>query len=236
MSLTKDQAIHCANVFSNYFDRFERIDDYIRDQKLNSLSERPTALFGMGPEDDLFSDFTINPSDMQFELVELPQDTWDIYLNMISSHSNMTSIPGLCLRLAILEKKTKGMVIGISGIVGIRCALQFFSTDIQIVIERVVIAKGPRRGNRITLLGKVISHLNNAICHSLKQSPGGLNVKGQFIDPCAIDNVGVRGLHKVVQSLAKQSNFFLIGHLSILSVVRPQVYHGASTLQHTLNI
>jgi hypothetical protein len=84
MSLTKDQAIHCASVFSNYFDRFERIDDYIRDQKLNSLSERPTALFGMGPEDDLFSDFTINPSDMQFELVELPQDTWDIYLNMIS--------------------------------------------------------------------------------------------------------------------------------------------------------
>ena len=110
MSLTKDQAIHCASVFSNYFDRFERIDDYIRDQKLNSLSERPTALFGMGPEDDLFSDFTINPSDMQFELVELPQDTWDIYLNMISSHSNMTSIPGRCLRLAILEKKTKKWV------------------------------------------------------------------------------------------------------------------------------
>ena len=110
MSLTKDQAIHCASVFSNYFDRFERIDDYIRDQKLNSLSERPPGLPGMGPEDDLFSDFTINPSDMQFELVELPQDTWDIYLNMISSHSNMTSIPGRCLRLAILEKKTKKWV------------------------------------------------------------------------------------------------------------------------------
>ena len=110
MSLTKDQAIHCASVFSNYFDRFERIDDYIRDQKLNSLSERPPGLPGMGPEDDLFSDFSINPNDMEFELVELPQDTWDIYLNMISSHSNMTSIPGRCLRLAILEKKTKKWV------------------------------------------------------------------------------------------------------------------------------
>ena len=106
MSLTKEQAVHCANVFSNYFDRFQRIDDYIRDQKLNSLSDRPIVLPGMGPEEDLFSDFTIHPNDMDFELVELPQDNWDIYLNMISSHSNMTSIPGRNLRLAILEKKT----------------------------------------------------------------------------------------------------------------------------------
>ena len=110
MSLTKDQAIHCASVFSNYFDRFERIDDYIRDQKLNSLSDRPIVLPGMGPEEDLFSDFTIHPNDMDFELVELPQDNWDIYLNMISSHSNMTSIPGRCLRLAVLEKNTKKWV------------------------------------------------------------------------------------------------------------------------------
>jgi hypothetical protein len=64
----------------------------------------------MGPEDDLFSDFTMHPNDMDFELVELPQDTWDIYLNMISSHSNMTSIPGRCFRLAVLEKNTKKWV------------------------------------------------------------------------------------------------------------------------------
>jgi hypothetical protein len=106
MSLTKNQAIHCASVFSNYFDKFKKIDDYIRDQKLNSLSERPPGLPGMGLENDLFSDFSINPNDMEFELVELPQDTWDIYLNMISSHANMTSIPGRCFRLAVLEKKT----------------------------------------------------------------------------------------------------------------------------------
>ena len=110
MKLTKDQALHCAEVFSNYFDRFQRIDDYIRDQKLNSLSSRPATLPGMGPEEDLFSDFTMHPNDMDLELVELPQDTWDIYLNMISSHSNMTSIPGRCFRLAVLEKNTKKWV------------------------------------------------------------------------------------------------------------------------------
>jgi hypothetical protein len=108
--LTKDQALHCAKAFSDYFDKFERIDDYIRDQTLNSLADRPFVLPGMGPEVDLFSDFTMHPSEMDFELVELPQDRWDIYLNMISSHSNMTSIPGRCLRLAVLEKKTQKWV------------------------------------------------------------------------------------------------------------------------------
>jgi len=110
MKLTKEQALHCAKAYSDYFDRFERIDDYIRDQKLNSLSDRPFTLPGMGPEEDLFSDFSIHPQDMDFEIVELPQENWDIYLNMISSHSNMTSIPGRSLRLAILEKNTNKWV------------------------------------------------------------------------------------------------------------------------------
>ena len=110
MKLTIDQAIHCADVFSNYFDKFGRIDEYMREQKLASMSQRSPTLFGMGPEEDLFSDFTISPADMEFELVEMPQEKWDIYLNMISSHSNMTSIPGRCLRLAILEKKTNKWV------------------------------------------------------------------------------------------------------------------------------
>jgi hypothetical protein len=105
-TLTKEQAIYCAEVFSEYFDKFGRIDEYMREQKLASMSERSPVLFGMGPEEDLFSDFTMSPADMEFELVELPQERWDTYLNMISSHSNMTSIPGRCLRLAILEKKT----------------------------------------------------------------------------------------------------------------------------------
>ena len=110
MRLTHEQAVHCANVFSNYFDKFGRIDEYMREQKLASMAERSPVLFGMGPEEDLFSDFTMSPADMEFELIELPQERWDTYLNMISSHSNMTSIPGRCLRLAVLEKKTNKWV------------------------------------------------------------------------------------------------------------------------------
>ena len=110
MVLNKEQALHCANVFSDYFDKFGRIDEYMREQKVASMSERSPVLFGMGPEEDLFPDFTMSPADMEFELIELPQDRWDTYLNMISSHSNMTSIPGRCLRLAIIEKKTQKWV------------------------------------------------------------------------------------------------------------------------------
>jgi hypothetical protein len=107
--MNKEQAIHCSKVFSDYFDRFERIDDYMRDEKLNSLSTRPRSLFGMGPEEDLFSDFTVSPNDMDFEIVELPADRWSGYLDIISSHNNLSS-PGRNLRLAVLEKNTQKWV------------------------------------------------------------------------------------------------------------------------------
>ena len=109
MSLNKEQALVCAKAFSNYFDKFERIDDYMRDEKVNALSERPFVLPGMGPEEDLFSDFTISPNDMQFDIVEMSQDRWSSYLDIISSHNNLSS-PGRNLRLAILEKKTQKWV------------------------------------------------------------------------------------------------------------------------------
>jgi hypothetical protein len=110
MELTKDQAKTCAGIIQGYFNQFGDISDYIRIQKLDSLSNRASALPGMGPEEDLFSDFSVSPQDMNFEIVELDQNQWDMYLNMISSHSNMTSIPGKCLRLAILETTTNKWV------------------------------------------------------------------------------------------------------------------------------
>jgi hypothetical protein len=103
--LTEDQALHCAKQISNYFDRFQGVEDYMRDQKLNSLVDRMATLPGMGPEDDLFSDFTMNPNDMEFELVDLAAERWNSYLEVISSHKNGSS-PGRSVRLAILEKKT----------------------------------------------------------------------------------------------------------------------------------
>ena len=105
MKLTKEQALYCAKIFQDYFGNFERIDEYMRDQKLKSLDDMPTSLPGCGPEEDLFSDFSVHPNDMQFELVELDSDRWQTYLNITSSHVN-TSNPGRNIKLSVFEKTT----------------------------------------------------------------------------------------------------------------------------------
>ena len=106
MKITREQALHGAKVFSDYFDRFDGIADYIREQKLNALSDIPIGLPGMEPETDLFNDSDMHPEDMEIEVKELQQNLWNNYLSIISSHSNMTSIPGKQLRLGVLEKNT----------------------------------------------------------------------------------------------------------------------------------
>jgi hypothetical protein len=109
MSLNREQALYVAQVFENYFGNFNRIDEYMREQKMNSLAERPFSLPGCGPEDELFSDFTMAPEDMEFEIVKLPSDRWQLYLDIISSHNNLSS-PGRNIKLAVLEKKTNKWV------------------------------------------------------------------------------------------------------------------------------
>ena len=42
-----------------YFNEFKGIEDYLRRVKLERMSKFPTALPGMGPEDDMFTDFDI---------------------------------------------------------------------------------------------------------------------------------------------------------------------------------
>ena len=104
MDLKFDEALHCAKVFEDYFGKFDRVDDYMRDQKLASLSELPSnPLFPL--EDDLFSDFSIHPKDMQFDVCEVPQENWETLLNITSSHINISPV-GRQIRLAVIEKNT----------------------------------------------------------------------------------------------------------------------------------
>jgi hypothetical protein len=109
-TLNKEQAVHCAKIFKDYFGNFSRIDDYMRDQKIASIQNIPAGLPGMTLEEDLFSDFTISPKDMKLQVQEIDNTTWDTCINMISSHSNMVSIPGKNLRLAVKEMTTNKFV------------------------------------------------------------------------------------------------------------------------------
>ena len=109
-TLTKEQALHCADIFKNYFGNFSRIDEYMRDQKIASIQNIPAGLPGMSLEDDLFSDFTMSPKDMKLEVLEIGNETWDTCINMISSHSNMVNIPGKNLKLAVKEMNTNKFV------------------------------------------------------------------------------------------------------------------------------
>jgi hypothetical protein len=109
MMITKENALHCAKVFEDYFGNFNRVDEYMRDQKLNSLSGLSTnPLFPI--EDDLFSDFIMHPKDMDFEVLEIPQEKWENLLNITSSHINISPV-GRQIRLAVLEKNT-GKIVG----------------------------------------------------------------------------------------------------------------------------
>ena len=108
MNLTKEDALHCAKVFHDYFSNFSRVDDYMRDQKLASLSDLPSSpLFPI--EEDLFSDFSLHPNDMDFEVCEIPQETWETLLNITSSHINISPV-GRNIRLAVKEKNTQKFV------------------------------------------------------------------------------------------------------------------------------
>jgi hypothetical protein len=102
--LSKEDALHCAKVFEDYFGNFHRIDEYMRDQKLASLAEMPSnPLFA--PEDDLFSDFSMHPNDMDIEVVECNPTTWETLLNITSSHINIAPV-GRNVKLAVKEKNT----------------------------------------------------------------------------------------------------------------------------------
>ena len=110
-NLSKEQALHIASIFNDYFGQFDRIDQYMRDQKMAQIESLPVTLPGMGFDNDMFDDFTMSPQVMDLQVVELDNHTWDTCINMISSHSNMTSIPGKTLKLAVKEMNT-GKFVG----------------------------------------------------------------------------------------------------------------------------
>lgn len=151
MKLTKEDALYVMQCFEDYFGNFRRIDQYMKDQKLASLAEMPTnPLFD--PADDLFSDFTIHPNEMEIEVSECNSNTWETLLNITSSHINIAPV-GRNIKLGVMEKKT-GKYLGFIrlGSPVINCKPrnqmlgQVFTQDLQLA----------RRFNNSAMMGFVI--------------------------------------------------------------------------------
>ena len=108
MNLTRDEALYCSKAFQDYFADFGSIEQYMRDEKIKSLDSIGSSLFP--PEDDLFSDFTMHPKDMDIDVCELNSDVWDTLLNITSSHINKAPV-GRNIELAVKENNT-GKILG----------------------------------------------------------------------------------------------------------------------------
>ena len=71
MLLNQQDAEWAMLYFTNYFSQFDRIDQYIKEQKLEQVKDFPFQLPGMADEDDFFTDFDMSPEDMSFDIQEI---------------------------------------------------------------------------------------------------------------------------------------------------------------------
>ena len=111
MILNREDALYASNVFIDYFQNFGRIDDYLRKVKLERMSNYPTSLPGMGPQDDFFNDYNMHPNEMEFECREVSSEIFVNYLEIVTSHAVEASIPGKSIKWLVYEKNT-GKIAG----------------------------------------------------------------------------------------------------------------------------
>jgi len=108
MILTREQALHCSKVFHDYFSNIGSTEEYMRDEKIKNLEDLPSSLFP--PEDDLFSDFSVHPKDMDIEVCEIPNAQFETLLAITSSHINKAPV-GKNIQMAVKEKNS-GKILG----------------------------------------------------------------------------------------------------------------------------
>ena len=108
MILNREQALHVSKVFNDYFSNIGSTEEYMRDEKLKNLDNLPSSLFP--PEDDLFSDFSMHPKDMDIEVCEIPGSQFETLLSITSSHINKAPV-GKNVQLAVKEKNS-GKILG----------------------------------------------------------------------------------------------------------------------------
>ena len=106
--LDLEDARYAAQYFIDYFSEAKGdISEYMRRNKVHTMQSLPNSLPGIGPEDEFFQDYTMSPSDMEFEIEETTVDKWFSYLQLVSSHNVQTSIPGKSMVWLVAMRKSQ---------------------------------------------------------------------------------------------------------------------------------
>jgi hypothetical protein len=108
--LNNDDAVYAANIFIDFFSDLNRVDEYLRNVKIERMSEYGSSLPGMGPEDEMFQDFSISPENMNFKVYEVKSKEFITKLQIVSSHTVEASIPGKELLLCVKETNSDSIV------------------------------------------------------------------------------------------------------------------------------
>ncbi len=116
--LSAKDAIWAADQFIEYYSKFNRIDDYLRFVKQSRISNSSGKLFG--PEDEMFSDFSISPNDMSFTIHEVDtsskpkskynQELYAEILNITASNPIEEAIPGRTIKWIVTEDTTEKII------------------------------------------------------------------------------------------------------------------------------
>jgi hypothetical protein len=109
INLNREDALYAGNKFIQYMSKFSSIEEYFRMKKIERINAMPATLDGYGFEDDMFSDFTVHPKDMDFDIVALPSAQFDTMLEMTASFTYENS-PGKELKLGIRERNSRKYV------------------------------------------------------------------------------------------------------------------------------
>ena len=116
--LSESDAIWAADQFIEYYSKFNRIDDYMRFVKQSRIQNSSGKLFG--PEEEIFSDFSVEPNDMSFTIHEVDtsskpkskynQELYSEILNMTASNAIEEAIPGRTIKWIVTEDTTNKVV------------------------------------------------------------------------------------------------------------------------------
>ena len=126
MILSESDAIYAADKFINYFSNMDRIDEYLRNVKIERVLNR-SPLSQFYEEEDthgMFTSFDMHPEDMDiacYEAVDLKKTSGRVEgirslrefnekLQITTSHAIEDSVPGKSLKWMVVEKNTNTII------------------------------------------------------------------------------------------------------------------------------